>query len=230
MTKSMRFEHIVFDCDGVLVDSESLSMEADVRLLKEYGVSAKGSDLMARFVGRTCEIMWQELADQHKLPLPADFKNWYEDRMTRIYRDELQIVTDVQAMLAALPIAASCASNSTRRMLRLKLDVTGLAPIFGDRAYSIDDVANPKPAPDLYLHAAHTAGADPQRCVAVEDSRAGATAAVAAGMTVLGFIGTHHDQIKAAAALRAAGVVHVFDSMSELPALLDDLGRQSSVA
>jgi HAD superfamily hydrolase (TIGR01509 family) len=223
-------QHVVFDCDGVLVDSEHLSALAEVELLASFGVTADAHALTHRFIGQTTVQMWRALQAEHGLALPDNFRDWYEGRMTGIYHASLQAVPGIREALAGLPVPASCASNSSRRMLREKLAITGLAPHFGARVYAADDVTEPKPAPDLYLLAAARAGVDPAACVVVEDSVAGTRSGLAAGMTVLGFTGVHFDPAGAAADLRAAGVAAVFDDMTQLSGLLRELDAAAAGA
>jgi HAD superfamily hydrolase (TIGR01509 family) len=218
--REMPFQHVIFDCDGVLVDSEAISMHAEARLLTQLGAPCTANELHDRFVGRTSHEIWSEMAAERGLSLPADFTTWYEDQLEAVYRAELQSVAGVPAMLAQLALPVSCASNSTRRMLRLKLALTGLDHHFSGRLHSADDVAKPKPAPELYLRAASQVGVEPMRCVVVEDSPTGARAALAAGMTVLGFIGAYAGQGDAAQELRAVGVEQIFADMAQLPELV----------
>ena len=127
------------------------------------------------------------------------------------------MVDGIDAALAAIDLTTACASNSYRAYVEAALARTGLARFFGDRLFCADSVARPKPAPDVYLAAARALGVVPAQCLVVEDSVTGITAAAAAGMTVLGFVGGGHASAAQIDALRGIGARHVFDDMHELP-------------
>ncbi|NIF67536.1 HAD-IA family hydrolase, partial [Burkholderia sp. Cy-647] len=129
-------------------------------------------------------------------------------------------VDGIDAALAAIPLPIACASNSNRPYVEAALTRTGLKRHFGERLFCADGVERPKPAPDVYLAAAHTLGFAPEHCLVVEDSATGITAAAAAGMTVIGFVGGGHASPSQVDALRAIGARHVFDRMDLLPGLV----------
>ncbi len=219
----MPIEHVIFDCDGVLVDSETISLTADSRMLRSFGVSLPPDELHHRFVGVPSAIIWQDVSRQYGFALPGDFHDWYEDQMEAIYRAELKAVAGIREALAGLPVRSSCASNSTRRMLDLKLALTDLAGSFDGRLHSADDVAEAKPHPEIYLRAAALAGVAPARCLVIEDSPTGALAGIAAGMRVLGFTGAPAGSADPARALGEVGVHRVFSEMAQLPQLIEGL-------
>jgi HAD superfamily hydrolase (TIGR01509 family) len=210
---------VLFDCDGVLADTEALHDRIMAEEIAALGWSMTPAESARRFRG----YAWEAIAPQVEAHLgrgsvPADFLPKLIARVVRALEAETEPVPGVLGALAAiagagLPVAV--ASNSSRLELATKLRRLGLARTFDGRAFSVDDVANPKPAPDMYLAAAAACGADPRHCVVVEDSPAGTRAGIAAGCRVIGFA---HDEA-AARALRVEGAV-VFGDMAALPALL----------
>jgi len=137
-------------------------------------------------------------------------------------------VDGIAAALAVIPLRKACASNSFTSYVEAALNRTGLVRFFGERMFCADTVPNPKPAPDVYLAAARTMRVAPERCVVVEDSVTGVTAAAAAGMTVLGFIGGAHASEGQIDALKRAGASVVFDEMGQLPALVEQWLQNAS--
>lgn len=207
---------VILDCDGVLVDSERVVVDVDVRFLGELGWPITSDEVVERFVGVTPEQFVAEVEQRLGTDLP---EGWY-DELIRRQRAALRAgVTPVSGVLEALDRLAApvcVASNGGHEKLRLTLEATSLAERFAGRVFSAEDVARGKPAPDLFLHAAERMGAAPQRCVVVEDSPAGVRAGLAAGMRVLAFAGG----VVPAARLAFPGV-EVFDDMADLPRLLE---------
>jgi HAD superfamily hydrolase (TIGR01509 family) len=211
-------ELVIFDCDGVLVDSERVGAQVDRRVLADLGWELDTDEIVDRFLGCT-EAAFQAAVEQHLgRPLPqgwaAPYERWYE----QAYVDELVTIDGIEEALDALDLPTCVASNSPHAKLHRSLALTGLLDRFDGRLFSSDDVARGKPAPDLYLHAAEVMGVDPTRCVVVEDSRTGTTAALAAGMRVLGYAGG----LTPAAWLGELGAT-VFEDMREVPGLVDGL-------
>jgi len=157
--------------------------------------------------------------------VPEELGQAYGRRLLDRLRRELKPVAGVKAAVAALPYRRCVASSSSFERIHLSLDVTGLAPLFDGHIFSATQVAHGKPAPDLHLFAARTMGVAPDRCVVVEDSPLGVTAAVAAGMTAVGFTGAGHATVDLAPRLTAAGARCVLASMRELPATIAGLDR-----
>ncbi|MDD2768518.1 MAG: HAD family hydrolase [Methylococcus sp.] len=214
----MSYDLIIFDCDGVLVDSERLVNEIAAEFFCERGLLIDAETLSAVFKGKTMAdvAVWAESAIEP--PLSRDW--FYELGMATAhgFQRELKAVQGVRPVLEALTERRQkicVASQSPPARLALSLSVTGLAPFFGEHAYSAAHVPRPKPAPDLFLHAAARLGAAPERCAVIEDSRSGVLAGRAAGMTVYGYAADENP-----AALAAAGAI-VFDRMAQLPELLN---------
>ena len=211
----MPWDLVIFDCDGVLVDSERISVRIDVRVLGELGWPLTEAEVVERFVGRSDAYMIGEIEARLGRRLPAD----WEESFRHLYRDafeaELEPVDGVVAALDAIGCPTCVASSSSHERLRHTLGLTGLLERFHGRIFSAQDVENGKPAPDLFLHAAAMLGADPRRCAVVEDSAYGVEAARAAGMRAYGYAGG----LTAADRLAGPATV-VFDEMRVLPALL----------
>jgi HAD superfamily hydrolase (TIGR01509 family) len=209
------FDLVILDCDGVLVDSEPISVRLDVVVLGKLGWHLTEAEIAERFVGRSHEYMVGEIEAAIGRPLPAD---WH-DELHALYREafeaELAPVDGVVEALDRLATPTCVASSSSHERLRLTLGLTGLLGRFEGRIFSATDVANGKPAPDLFLHAAASMGADPARCAVVEDSRYGVEAARAAGMHAFGYAGG-----LTPAARLAGPSTTVFHHMRDLPELL----------
>ncbi len=208
---------VVLDCDGVLVDSEPVAARVDAEALAELGWVLDEAEIVRRFLGRSVPDMLAEVEGHLGRPLPEDWWAEVERRYRAALADELQPVDGIVEALDAITAPTCVASSGGHDKLRFTLGLTGLYPRFAGRIFSAHDIARGKPAPDLFLHAAARMGADPARCVVVEDSRFGVEAARAAGMRALGYAGG----LTPAAWLEGPGTV-VFDDMRDLPALLDD--------
>jgi HAD superfamily hydrolase (TIGR01509 family) len=221
MRAGLPISHIVFDCDGVLVDSEPISMRIDVEILAENGIVMSEAEAHRRFVGKTFAAMIAMCEHDFGVRFPADCSAEKDRRILEAFTRELRPVQGVAAALAALRGPFSVASNSPRQRVAESLRITGLTPFFGARIVTFEDVARAKPAPDIFIEAARRAGHESASCLIVEDSVTGVTAAHLAGSPVLGFTGTHDEPQVHGARLLAAGAAHVFARMEELPALAD---------
>ncbi len=204
---------LIFDCDGVLVDSERLAHEVLLQMLAEAGITMTLQQAYDRFMGASDEKCVALLHDLLRTAPPADCMRRHAERCFAAFRDGLSAVDGVAPLLDALTLPYCVASNGPREKMRFTLGHTGLLPRFEGRLFSAQDVERPKPAPDLFLHAARTLGAAPARCVVVEDSPTGVAAARAAGMTVYGYAA-----MTDAARLLAAGAHRTFSHMNELQA------------
>ena len=208
--------HIIFDCDGVLLDSEKISMDVDLALLAENGIDFTEAEMHRRFVGVTFESMVADMEVEFGKPLPKDLSDRKDVLMLDHYRRELKTVPGVIPMLQQLSLPKSIGTNGPRQRAMEALRMTGLEPFFGDRLTTFEDVKYGKPAPDIYQLAAFRAGFAPGKCVVVEDSVTGVTAALAAGAHVIGFTGVAHDPVSKAKALKELGVLTVVHTMEEL--------------
>jgi HAD superfamily hydrolase (TIGR01509 family) len=215
-------KHVIFDCDGVLVDSEPLSMRADVMLLKQHGITISEAEAHNRFVGTTFQAMLDMMTEQFGTVFPPGLHAVKNTMVEALYRSELKIVpgvVDVLDHLKARGVTISIGSNSPKKRVELAVELVGIAERF-DRIVSYEDVTNGKPAPDIFLRAAELAGAALDECLVVEDSLTGVTAAVVAGIRTIGFTGTHAHHNSHAEALQSAGATYVVKSMYDIPGVL----------
>jgi HAD superfamily hydrolase (TIGR01509 family) len=218
-----RFEAVLFDCDGVLVDSEPITNGVLREMLAELGWSMTVEECMRQFVGKAVKDERAIIEARTGRPLTEDWLAEFRQRRNVQLELRLQPVAGaveaVEAVHGALQGRIACASGADRGKVELQLVKCGFARWFEGRVFSGHEMPRSKPAPDVYLAAAAAIGVDPARCLVVEDTVTGVTAGVAAGATVYGYSPPEagHD---APAALRAAGAAHVFTAMRELPALL----------
>ncbi len=206
---------VIFDCDGVLVDSERISHIVLQQMLAEHGVHIGFDEAVARFMGTSMPHTLAVVQQLTGVP-PEAFLPAFRARTYEAFTSQLEPVAGIVALLDSLATPYCVASNGPREKMELTLGRTGLLGRFvPGRLFSADDVVNPKPAPDLFLHAAASLAVPPEACVVVEDTPTGVRAARAAGMRALGYAA-----MTPAARLHEAGAHAVFDSMSTLPALL----------
>jgi HAD superfamily hydrolase (TIGR01509 family) len=208
---------VIFDCDGVLVDSEAIANRIMAEHITATGIPIAYEDCRARFVGGTLQRVMDTVEQWLGRPLPPGWKDDFEARRNEAFRRELKAVAGVEEVLQRLARVGTeicVASSGTIEKMELTLGLTGLKRYFGERLFSASMVAHGKPEPDIFLYAAEQMGYLPETCVVVEDSPTGVTAAVAAGMRVLAYAADTDAEI-----LRVAGA-HPFAEMAELPGLL----------
>lgn len=206
---------IIFDCDGVLVDSELLSCQCLSDELSVSGISLTLAQALELFLGRSTSAITQHYRELGQV-VPVDFPLRLKSRVLTVLEQALRPVHDVDAVLSGLRVPHCVASSSDLDRVALSLKVTGLAPHFETRIYTAQMVRHGKPAPDLFLHAAEKMGAAPARTLVIEDSVSGVQAGKAAGMTVWGFVGgSHYRGRDGRAVLSAAGADRVFAQMSD---------------
>lgn len=191
-----RFEAVIFDCDGVLVDSESLALEVELEILADCGLSFDKGDFVRRFMG-TADTHFRDLLEaesQARLgrPLRADFLDLAHAARERVCRERLAEVPGARAAVLATGAAKAVASSSRNDFLREKLALANLIDVFEPHIYSTQMVAHGKPAPDIFLFAAEKLGVRANRSLVIEDSVNGVRAGHAAGMTVWAFVGGDH--------------------------------------
>ena len=208
------YDLVIFDCDGVLVDSERLTVEVETRILGELGWPLTPADVVARWMGRTLESQVAEIGERLGAAAALEFERRSTEEAHRAFGAALLPVPGVVELIDALEAAGvpTCvASSGSHERIRLTLGVTGLLDRFAGRIWSGTEVDHGKPAPDLFLLAADAMGAAPERSAVIEDSLNGVRAGVAAGMTTYGYAGG----LAAEADLVAAGAVG-FQRMSDL--------------
>ncbi len=223
MSRISRFDAVLFDCDGVLVDSEPITIGVLRDMLEELGWSMSQAECMRLFIGKAVKDERAIIETRTGRPLTDDWLQRFRERrnenLERHLRPVEGAVEAVGAVHAACGGRIACASGADRFKVELQLAKCGLMRFFEGRIFSGHEQPRSKPAPDVYLAAAAALGVDPRRCAVVEDTVTGATAGAAAGATVFGYSPPEagHD---APAALRKAGAVQIFTRMQDLPALL----------
>ena len=214
---------IIFDCDGVLVNSEELVIDIERRFLAGLGLVYDDVEFLTRFVGTSdrdfVAALQADHAERGQGIFPDDFLQQVRAVSFHRFTTDLRAVEGLEAYLAGLRRPKAVASSSTVRSLTRKLSLTGLADWFGEHVYSAEHVENGKPAPDLFLHAADRLGVAPGGCVVIEDSVMGVQAGIAAGMEVWGFTGGGHADAGLGDRLAAAGAVEVFPRFSDMPGI-----------
>jgi HAD superfamily hydrolase (TIGR01509 family) len=216
---------IIFDCDGVLIDSEILSARVDCELLREIGYEIAPEDLAHRYAGFTTERIFQLVAEEMGRALPDDMVKRAQQETDRRLAKEVQPIASVHEMLDMLDDPRCICSNSRTERLKVSLTKAGLWDRFRPYVFSAPDVreGRGKPAPDVFLHAAETLETDPQEAVVIEDSTTGVTGATAAGMRVIGFTGASHTWPGHGEALMDAGALTVVNRLTDVPATVEAL-------
>ncbi len=208
------FDLVIFDCDGVLVDSERLAIRVEAEILAGLGWPLTESDIVDRFVGRSAAHMQREI--ERHLGQGIDWEGEFESRdREEVFERELVPVPGIREALDRITAATCVASSGSHQRLQFTLGITGLLARFRGHIFSADDVEHGKPAPDIFLHAASHMGVLPGRCAVVEDSISGVKAGLAAGMAVFAYAGG----VTSASQLSLEGAV-VFDEMRDLPEVL----------
>jgi len=213
---------VIFDCDGVIVDSEIIAATVEAGLLAEAGVAITPQDIMARFSGLTFRDILFAVEREYGVPLSASLLDRCHGEVDRRLKTEVTAIDGIGQAVRAAGRRVCIASNSSRPRIEMMLQTAGLAGLVGDRIFSAFDVPDgrPKPAPDVFLHAARAMGAAPAACIVVEDSVHGVTAARAAGMRVIGFTGGSHSWPGHADALTEAGAETVIRRHADLGATI----------
>ena len=215
------FDAVLFDCDGVLVDSEPITNGVLRDMLGELGWELSVAECMRLFVGKTLHEETELLERHTGKVVNEDWLAEFRLRRNQALERDLVAIPNIHAAVHAIHAAhqarLACASGADRYKVELQLNKVGLIHYFEGRIFSGHEMARSKPAPDVYLAAARALGADPTRCAVVEDTVTGVTAGVAAGSMVFGYAPLGQGQ-----SLRDAGARHIFTDMVELPALLVD--------
>jgi len=213
---------IIFDCDGVLVDSEPLSIRLLVEGLASIGYAIDEATAYERFLGRSLSAVQAMLREELGFELPTERLEAMRISLFETYRRELKAMPGIVEALDGLRVPSCVASSSLPERVRISLEVTGLLPRFAPHIFSAAMVSQGKPAPDLFLHAAAEMGAVPSRCLVIEDSEPGISAALSAGMRVFAFLGGSHARRPGyRERLAALEPELVFDDMRDLPSLVE---------
>ena len=214
---SETFDLVIFDCDGVLVDSERVANEVFAVALREVcGLEFTLEDMFDTFVGHSKAQCLEKIEAMIGEPPPDELERRYREDINQALASTVQAVDGIEALIRQLALPYCVASSGSHDKMRMTLGKTGLIGYFDGNIFSTSEVERGKPHPDIYLHAAQCMGAaDPARCLVIEDSPLGVTGAVAAGMRVFGFA-----ELMPAHKLREAGAHEVFHRMADLPALI----------
>jgi HAD superfamily hydrolase (TIGR01509 family) len=214
---------IIFDCDGVLVDSEIIAHALLAQMMTDLGHPMTTAEAVQKFAGRSLVDTLSLIEADLGRSIPGDLGQRYGRLLLERLRRDLKPIAGVKAAIAALPFPRCVASSSSLERIRLSLEATGLASLFGANIFSASQVPHGKPAPDLYLFAATRMKVAPEHCVVIEDTALGVTAGRAAGMKAVGFTGAAHATNDAARRLAAAGACSVICAMADLPRTVESL-------
>jgi HAD superfamily hydrolase (TIGR01509 family) len=218
---------IIFDCDGVLVDSEVISCRAHAETLTRHGYPITAEQVLERFLGVSDREARQTIEREMGRELPDDFEAQMKQAALQRYSSELGAIPNIGEAIDAIKLPKCVASSGTPEKIRHGLTCAGLYDQLAPHIFSATQVSRGKPAPDLFLFAADQMKVQPARCLVIEDSVPGVTGGRAAGMTVLGFHGGSHCLPGHAKMLRAAGAAVTFDDMRTLPDLIARTGRRN---
>ena len=196
--KSANIQLVIFDCDGVLVDSEGLSKRVLLQMLAGIGVVASDAYFDQHFLGRSYEAVTASIFNDYSVTLPATFQHEYQTQLLQVFAQELRPTIALTQMLAQLTLPYCVATSSSPNRVDFALKSTNLIDYFAGQVFTASEVKNGKPAPDLFLHAAKQMGMAPQNCLVIEDSQAGIEAGLAANMHVIKYAGASHLVNKAA--------------------------------
>ncbi|NWF64766.1 MAG: HAD family phosphatase [Chloroflexi bacterium] len=201
---------VIFDCDGVLVDTEPLANQVFVELMRENGFDVNEMEYLHKFAGVTLPDRIRTIAQELNWTPPENLLSLFHERLIALTEKKIQPIPGIREFVQSLPAPVCVASNGSRNEINLRLKLSNLASFFGNAIFSGLEVPNPKPAPDVYLAAARAFNAMPSRCMVVEDSLPGVTAGVRAGMSVYGYAALIPEE-----KLREAGAIP-FKTMNEL--------------
>ena len=215
---------LIFDCDGVVIDSTILHTEAEAECFRKLGIPLTQNQFKGRFAGVSDADMFRALETEADIKLPADMKSRLDQEKRALFAKKLKVMPGLQGILEDIRNIPSCvASGSSVDMLNYTLTLTNLISFFSPRIFSADMVARGKPFPDLFLYVAARMGVRPEDSIIIEDSRAGVQAGKAAGSKVIGFFGGSHCDEHHVDMLREAGADYTLSSMSNLPGLLKQI-------
>jgi HAD superfamily hydrolase (TIGR01509 family) len=222
MNTSHPFDLVIFDCDGVLVNSEPLTNKVYVQMLAESGYQVDAEQYLHEFSGTYVYDRVEVTSQRLNWTPPANFLPILHERLSAVTKAELQPVAGIQSLIESLSVPVCVASNGSREEITLRLKTTKLTDYFGEAIFSGLEVPHPKPEPDVFLAAAKAFNVSPDRCVVIEDSVPGVTAAIRAGMKVYG-----HAALTSSKALQMAGAIP-FENMMELQTILKETHKITS--
>jgi HAD superfamily hydrolase (TIGR01509 family) len=218
MVTNMRIDGIIFDCDGVLVDSETIAVEIDQQMLRELGIDWSRDEITANFLGKSDAHNFKLIETLIGSELPESFVLESESRYREAFETRLQLIPGVDEVISALSVDFCVASSGSHAKIRNSLNLVGLRDAFEGKIFSSSDVSRGKPEPDLFLHAATTMGWEPVNTLVIEDSDAGIEAGLAAGMQVLAYGGGLLDHSN-----KDHPRIRVIKTMNEIPEVISEL-------
>ena len=210
----MKYKCVIFDCDGVLVDTEHISIGTFVEMGNKLGANIDFEFAMVNFLGKSLEYCFEYIEKRCTEPFPDDFEKQYRSVSFEKFQNELQAIDGVEAVIKSLRVPFCVASNGPLNKMQLNLKTVGLDVLFGENMFSAYQINKFKPDPALFIHAAATLGFKPEECVVIEDSTVGVQAAIAGGFDVFGFANKRSEAL-----LKETGA-KLFYNMSELYDLL----------
>lgn len=217
-----KFSAVLFDCDGVLVDSESITNSVLRQMLIEMGWDISAEECIRIFIGKALKDQWEPILEHTGVRIDEAWIASFRGRRDAALRTDLQpingAVKAVKAIHELYGENIACVTGADRAKVEMQLEIAGLSEYFGDRVFSGMECAKSKPAPDVYLAAAASLGIDREKALVIEDTATGATAGIGAGATVFGF-SNNGPTSTAPQKLLDAGAAHVFNDMAELPDL-----------
>ncbi|CAB3750961.1 HAD family hydrolase [Paraburkholderia solisilvae] len=213
-------DHLICDCDGVLVDSEVIADRVMHSTLSAMYPDLSFDEIIKTAFGQKTSRFLESVEAAFGITLPANFVKTVDRNVEAELARSLSAVSGVRDALQRVPLPAAVVSNSRLARVSASLERAGLTAIFAERVFSAEQVERPKPFPDVYLHAAQTLRVAPARCLVIEDSVAGLSAARAAGMKTIAFVGASHIPDGYADVLRKMGITRIMQHMDELPALV----------
>jgi len=217
---------IIFDNDGVLIDSEVIYIDVERKLLAEIGLHYEYSTYLSRFVGSAPPDFYNALAEDYSNNVggefPSNFGDILNERVWPRMETELKALPNIESLVRTFHGSIAVASSMPLKAIYRKLEHVGIADLFSPHIYSAEEVDKGKPAPDLFLLAARRIGIQPENCLVIEDSVHGVRAGIAAGMTVFGFVGGGHADQGLEKRLLDAGAKHVFNNHENIAAHISD--------
>ena len=228
MPSDRGFDLVIFDCDGVFIDSELIAAQEHTQALNRAGFPISQADVMERFTGVASAEMYAELEAEFGRQIPKGHHDEVKRNVLKAYESDLKPIPGIHESLSTLSTPMCVASSSIPAKLKPGLIVTELHKFFAPNIFSAVQVARGKPAPDLFLHAAEQMGANPAKCLVIEDSPAGVRAGVAAGMTTLGFTGGGHCPPDLAQRLLDIGAASTFSDMTRFPEIFARITQHQS--
>ncbi|MFA3792902.1 HAD family hydrolase [Aliiglaciecola sp. SL4] len=223
-------ELVIFDCDGVLIDSEILSKRVLLAMFEDLGVSISDSYFDTYFLGQSFKSVTERVLIDYSVHLTEQFRASYLKALLQVFAEELMPTDGLKEMLSKLHINSCVATSSSPQRVKFALETIGLTDFFGDRVITSSEVKNGKPAPDIFLHAASKLGVEPKNCLVIEDSQAGIQGAIAANMKVIKYAGASHLKHKGLLEADIANNVKTIFEWQQLFELLPSLSSSKPMA